>query len=384
MYSVKNYGSMIRDAGRTGAYAEALRRAVTPQSVVLDIGTGTGIFAMLACRLGARRVFAVEPGEAVSVAEEIARVNGYGDRIEFFQAMSTELTLPERADVIVSDLHGVLPLFRQHLVTIADARARLLAPGGTLIPLRDTLWATAVEAPKEFQEVASPWSENAYGFDMSPARAIVANTFTRAAFEPAQLLAEPVACGTLDYSSLEDANFRAEVSLFAARNGVGHGLALWFDSVLADGIGFTNAPDERHVYGNAYFPWPEPLELGTGDRIEVKLRADLVGSDYLWSWDTRIASAAGTPRKAFSQSEFFGEPMSLNRLRRQGASHVPQPNEQARVDHFILGLMNARKPLGDIAREVAARFPTRYPRWEDALTHVGELSLRYGRQDNAR
>ncbi|MBI4588189.1 MAG: hypothetical protein HY725_05080 [Candidatus Rokubacteria bacterium] len=48
MYSVYDYGRLIADSVRTHAYAQALRRVVKPDSVVLDIGTGTGIFALLA------------------------------------------------------------------------------------------------------------------------------------------------------------------------------------------------------------------------------------------------------------------------------------------------------------------------------------------------
>ena len=61
MFTLRNYGEMIDDAVRMDAYVAALRRVVKPGDVVLDIGTGTGIFAVLAARLGARRVFAVEP-----------------------------------------------------------------------------------------------------------------------------------------------------------------------------------------------------------------------------------------------------------------------------------------------------------------------------------
>ena len=60
-----------------------MERAVTDGSVVLDIGTGTGIFAMLACRYGARKVYAIDPNGAIEVAREIARDNGFDDRIEF-------------------------------------------------------------------------------------------------------------------------------------------------------------------------------------------------------------------------------------------------------------------------------------------------------------
>ncbi len=86
---------MIGDSVRMDAYAQALRQVVKPNSVVLDIGTGTGIFAMLACKFGARRVYAIEPNDAVQVARETAIINGFAERIEFFQALSTQVTLPE-------------------------------------------------------------------------------------------------------------------------------------------------------------------------------------------------------------------------------------------------------------------------------------------------
>ena len=59
MYGLYNYGQLIADHGRTQAYAESLKRRVTPASVVVDIGTGTGILALLAGRLGARKVYAM-------------------------------------------------------------------------------------------------------------------------------------------------------------------------------------------------------------------------------------------------------------------------------------------------------------------------------------
>src|ERR1044072_3208568 len=151
MYSIFSYGSMIADRPRMDAYARALRQAVRPGSVVLDIGTGTGIFAMLACRFGARQVYAIEPGDAIEVAREAAAANGFSERIEFIQGLSNSVVLPERADVIISDIRGVLPLFQHHLPTIIDARKRLLAPDGILIPRRDSLWAAIVQAPELYK-----------------------------------------------------------------------------------------------------------------------------------------------------------------------------------------------------------------------------------------
>ena len=152
MYGLYDYGGMIADQGRTRAYAESLKRLVTPASVVVDIGTGTGILALLAGRLGARKVYAIEPSDAIQFGRRVAAQNGLDGRVEFIQGLSTQVQLPEKADVIVSDIHGVLPAHQRSLFSIMDARDRFLGFRGCLIPRRETLWAALVAAPTLHQE----------------------------------------------------------------------------------------------------------------------------------------------------------------------------------------------------------------------------------------
>ena len=103
-YSLGSYGRMVADDIRTKAYAEALKREIKAGDVVADIGTGAGIFSLLACRFGAKRVYAFEPSGVIELAREIAAVNGFADRIEFISKKSTESSLPERVNTIVSDV----------------------------------------------------------------------------------------------------------------------------------------------------------------------------------------------------------------------------------------------------------------------------------------
>src|SRR3979411_3014659 len=112
MYSVADFGRMLADEGRLGPYLAALRAAVRPGDVVVDIGTGTGIFALWACKLGAARVYALDDNPAVDVAKRVCRASGFGDRGTFFEELSTDVVLPERADVVVADLRGSLPFLR--------------------------------------------------------------------------------------------------------------------------------------------------------------------------------------------------------------------------------------------------------------------------------
>ena len=305
MYSLHFYGQMIADARRMETYVAALRKTVRSDSVVMDLGCGPGVLALIACKLGARRVYAVEPENVIGLAREAAAANGFADRIEFFENVSTEIVLPEPANIIVSDLRGVLPWFQQHIPSIIDARQRLLAPGGVLIPQRDVLWAAVVEAPKQYEELVGPWQSDEFGLDLTAGRRLITNTWRKTRLTPEQFLTEPVSWSTVDYYEVDSPDTSAEISWGASRNGTAHGIAVWFDSELAEGIGFSNYPAApRLIYGTGLFPFPEPVQVCEGDRIKSRLAADFVKNDYVWRWDTDF------PKTSFKQSTFHGVPLT--------------------------------------------------------------------------
>jgi type I protein arginine methyltransferase len=314
MYSLHFYGQMLADAPRMDAYAAALRQTIGPDSVVMDLGCGPGVFALLACKLGARRVYAVEPGNVIGLAREAAAANGFADRIEFFEKISTEIALPEPATIILSDLRGVLPWFQQNISSIIDARKRLLARGGVLIPHRDILWAAVVEAPEQYAELVSAW-QNKFELDLSAATRFITNNWRKTQIEPEQFLAEPVCWNTIDYHEVESHDVHAEISWRAARSGTAHGFAVWFDSELTGDIGFSNHPAApRMIYGQGFFPFSQPVEVSEGDRIELRLAAKFVQDNYVWRWDTDFTDQ-GRIKARFKQSTFYGVPLSTAQLR---------------------------------------------------------------------
>lgn len=380
MYSLSGYSSMIANRVRTDAYTRALQQAIRPGCVCLDIGTGTGFFAVLACRLGARKVIAVEPDDVIQVAREVAAANGCADRITFLQDLSTRIHLQERADVIVSDLRGVLPLLGNHLPSLMDAQRRLLTPGGALIPRKDILWAAVVEAPEEYARAVPLWDEVVHGISMEAARSRIVNSWCKSHLKSENLLAAPRSWTSLDYTNLEGANVRGEANWIVERPGMGHGLLLWFDTTLLSGVGFSNAPGQPElIYGQGFFPWVHPVPLAAGDVVEVILRADLVGTDYILGWDSRIRAAGQTGRiKAeFHQSTFFGAKLAGARLRKRAAGHRAELNEEGQIDRYILTHMDAATSVGDLARQVAEQFPGNFPTWQEALSRVGDLAEKY-------
>jgi type I protein arginine methyltransferase len=372
---------MMADTIRMAAYEEALRRTVKPGSVVVDIGAGMGIMAFIACRFGAARVYAIEPDDVIQIGRRIAADNGLSGRIEFIQNLSTRVELPERADVIVSDVRGVLPFLARHFETIADARKRLLADSGVLIPSQDRVWAMLVEMPDAYQRHVKPWGENDYGLNMAAASRILANTWIKKIAQREQVLVEPQLCETLDYYRAEAPDYDWSLKWTASRKGITHGLSVWFDTNLFEDVGFSNAPGQPElIYGNAFFPWSEPVELAVGDRIVVGLNANLIEDDYLWRWSIRIESPeTGEARTSLNHSTFFGIPLSPKQLQKRASTYVPVLDNSGLVDRAALGLMDGNNTLADIAGSLRQRFPERFSNVKAALTHIGELSKKYSR-----
>jgi protein arginine N-methyltransferase 1 len=382
MYSLGAYGSMIADRVRVEAYTEALRKTVRKGSVVVEIGTGPGIFAVLACQLGASKVYAIEPAEIVQVAREIAAANGCADRIEFFEQLSHRVTLPTRADVMLSDLRGVLPLFQRHIPAIVDARRRFLANGGIVIPRRDTVWAAVAEAPKPYGGIVDPWDKNTFGQNLGPARMLAVNDGQRVCVSPEQLLTGHGLWTTLDYSTVENPDVRGNLQWTIERAGTGHGVVVWFDAELAEGIGFSNAPGTTEtVYGSYFFPWTHTVRLEKGQNVCVNLQAKLVENDYVWRWTTRIEPVAGSSASPipFEQSQLAGAVLSPQQLRKIAADYFPDLSEEGILLRRALELMDGKLSLNDIARHLAKEFPQRFSDCRQALSFAGRVSQEYSR-----
>lgn len=380
-YSILGYGQMIRDRARMDPYAQALRKAVLPGSVVMDIGAGTGIFSLLACQLGASEVHAIEPNAAIELAQSMALANGCADRLHCHRMLSTDFTPARRADVIISDLRGSVPLFQHHISTIIDARHRLLAPQGVMIPSCDRLWVAPIEAPDIYKPYAEPWRRNNYGLDMSSALQLAVNTLTRVSAKPEQLVCPGKLWTTLDYHSIEQLNASGELAWQVESDRIVHGLLIWFDTELVQGVGFSNAPEQpKLVYGQLFLPLQQPVGLAAGDMIAVSLHADLVDANYLWRWNTRITTPGEPPhsKASFQQSTFFSAPLSLEQIKKQEPSHIPQRAQAIAIDEFVLSRIDGDTPLGDIAAALLNRFPERFHQQAEALKYSYGLLQRYG------
>lgn len=378
-YSTSSYGSMIEDRRRTEPFVRALRAAIKPGSVVLDIGTGTGIFAFLACQFGAARVYAVEPdATAIEVARRCAKDIADSDRITWIHGLTTDRDLPEQVDIVIGDLHGTMPFFKGNIESMADARKRHLKPGGRMIPSRDVLHAAPATSAHEYERVDAPWRKNDHGIDLSAALPYVVNQWWRASKEPIekdQFLAQAQQWGVIDYTTAETSNLDNTLNWEAERAGTMHGLYVWFDGDMGEGFGTSNAPYlPELVYGRAFFPLERSVEVAVGDRISTRLTVRLVKGDYIYRWATRIHGADGTIKARFDQSTFKAQLTNLADIRKVSADHVPTLGQDGLVMHAALQAMQEGKALWDIAEQLARQFPQKFKTHGEALDEVSRIS----------
>jgi type II protein arginine methyltransferase len=270
---------MINDFERNDAYDEALVRAVKPGDLVLEIGTGSGIVAMMAARAGAGKVVTCEvvPALAEAAVETIAR-NGYADKITVVSKKSTRLEvgkdMPEKADVFVSELINIGMLAPNMLQILSHARRHLVKPEGAIIPAAARVYGALLECP--LLAAINPVGKIA-GFDMgnfdqfrSPAYAQI-----DLAADPHRFLSAPF--NALDFDFRVDMATRGvqQIAITVAEDGILHGVAFWFDLFMDDTITYQSASLARsnHWKQAADF-FPTPIAVKAGDVIPLEVGYD--------------------------------------------------------------------------------------------------------------
>ncbi len=223
---------LLADTRRNRAFHRALVERVRPGQSVLDIGAGSGIWAVVAARLGAKRVVAVEREPVLQpVIERLARENGVGDRVEVLCADARRLSLRREFDVVVSETVGS-EAFEEGIVRLMErARERFLRRGGALVPESIAL-RVAPAGPPDAGRMSPPLLSDASFTALSrhvpraihpgpprtlaPSRELIRVDLHTARFE------EPLPLGR--------ARFRVAEGRAVA------GLAVWVDMGLAPGV----------------------------------------------------------------------------------------------------------------------------------------------------
>jgi protein arginine N-methyltransferase 1 len=351
----------LTDTGtRIDQYARAIAGAVRPGDVVVDVGAGMGILSYLACAAGAQRVYAIEESEVSIYGEMLAAAGGFRDRVRFIQARSTQVTLPERVDVIVADVHDTFGLQPGGAAALLDARDRFLKPGGTLIPARIDLLVAPVEAPDLYRRRVDVWQHQVHDVDLSVLRTLAINQRHPARFEPMELVGSPTRIASIELTTTTGLDAAGEIHLAAPRDATLHGLCGCFATTLANDIVVQNVPGDSRTtnFAQAFLPIESPHVVAEGERIRIRVWI-FDGSEA--RWQMRIAHHNQLRRVQFDQATFLASPMRAEDLKKQTSDYRPRLTAHGAMQRELLEQFDGTLTSADLEKWLLDRFGTQLP-----------------------
>ena len=367
---------LTNTGSRLDQFASAIAAHLKPGDTVVDLGAGTGILSFLACRAGARRVFAIEAGESLEFARLLAAHNGFLDRIEFINKPSTQVILPERVNAIVADVHDTFGLQARGLTTMIDARDRFLAPGGVLIPCSMQLMAAPVEAPDIYQKTIDVWNRRVQGVDVSPLRALAVNQPTPARVDRSQLLAEPAVFATIDLLRVSEPHVGGAASCEVTRDGTMHGICGCFVTTLADAIRMGNVPGESGTtnFAHAYFPIESPVSVRAADRIAIRLDTH-DGTAARWRVEV---TRDGRSIARFDHATLHAKGVSVQSLRKHADDYRPTLTPLGEVERDLLDRFDGTRSAAELESWLAFRSRSILPSAREAAAFLKQTIERCG------
>ncbi len=279
---------MLDDRIRTEAFEKAIASTVRKGDVVADVGCGTGILSLLACRAGASRVYAIDRSQTISQARAIAEANGFGDRITFISGDAFSVELPEKVDGIVSEWLGNGGLEEGMLAPVLSIRDRFLKAGGWMIPKSITLFAAPVESKRAYHWV-DYFNKDVYGFDYRLLRTRAANELHFQNFAKEELLAPPVALASMHIASIQSPDVDCSVSFKISRDGDLHGMAGWFTSEIGSGVPMSTAPGWPQTHwSHVFYPVEHAMMVSEGEKIHYRLATKTTRDGIFWRWGVSL------------------------------------------------------------------------------------------------
>jgi protein arginine N-methyltransferase 1 len=270
--------ALLADRARNRAFLRALQAAALRDATVLDVGSGSGVWAVTAARLGARRVVAVErEALLVPVIRRLAAENGVADRIEIVQGDSRRLRLRREFDLVVSETVGNWGFDEDVVPVLADACARFLRPNGVLIPRALALLARPVRLRRR-----AGASVDGLAVTARSLRGLSLHVPRPAAARDLQPLAPPARLIDVDLrrapARLPLTGLRGEWRLRDA--GRIDGFALWVEMTLAPGVVLST------LSGTHWNPTLFPVEPLVTSRGLLRLALTLGPGPVRWeaSW----------------------------------------------------------------------------------------------------
>ena len=276
--------SMMNDEFRNNAFSEAIKLAVSKDSLVFEIGTGSGLLSMIAIESGAKKVVTCESIKTIADnAKKIIHKNGYQKKINVINKKSTEVKIgediPRKADLLISEILSSEFVGEGVRESVSDATKRLLKENGRIIPQSGCIKIALLGDTREIKE--SIYTGKSCGFDLSDFNSISQRKFMLKLKEKPKILSDAVDAFTINIENINNnSNEEKVIRLQANQDGLCLGLIQWIKVKLYDDIEYENIPYKvQSHWATPIYAFDEPIELKKRQFLDIK---GFLTEDSLW------------------------------------------------------------------------------------------------------
>jgi len=261
------HARLLSDAPRNALLVSLLSQHAR-EGVVVEVGCGTGVFSVLAARMGAAHVYALEPSGLWTTARDLVRANGLSARVTVLPlSVEAFAAAPpvgfSGADLVFSELLNADP-FAEGVVEASAAARLLLAPGGVLAPSHLDVFAALVDA-EAWQDLAGAQAAlrelgSTHGLDLGPAARLLAGAAPEPFVSPSvRLRSQKHRIFSVDLRAAEAPPAPVDLVLTPEGPAPVGGVAVWFSATYGPDVCLSNEPGRPGHWGTLVAALPRPV-----------------------------------------------------------------------------------------------------------------------------
>ncbi len=267
--------TMLEDEVRVNAFEKAIREKVKPGDRVLDVGTGTGILALLAAKAGATEVVGVDSANIIEVAKKAAEKTAITN-VKFIRSDIRDLKI-DPVDCLICELIGLYITDEGIMQKVANA-LKHLKPSGTLIPEKIDVFVVPVQS----ERAGIGFWKKRYGIDYSAVEE-VSDAIRNCDMTGSKLLSEPVKAFTIDLKGKENTRLNFDYAFKMSCDCEFHGCVMYFEAKLSDTTTISTDPRKPLTHWKQIFlPNKTRVTMKKGETLGVFLKS--VFNNTKWKW----------------------------------------------------------------------------------------------------
>ncbi len=262
--------AMVNDRPRNEAIERAIAALDLAGKTVVEIGTGTGLIALLFAKYGAARIVTCEMNANLAgVAQRIIAATPYAERITVINESSTVAIgrglLPRLPDVIFTETLdcGVVG---EGFMPIAEDIGQLAGPDTFIMPRIVTQFAALIDSDNLANLNRAGL---ACGFDLGPLNDYATGNYfpVHTELHPHRFLSDNVTLRNFTYLECPDAT---PVPVRARSSGTAHGMLSWFSAEFGSAT-VHNEPFSGSHWHQAFHPLPAEMTIKEGEELSLMI-----------------------------------------------------------------------------------------------------------------